>query len=125
MPADPVILSNISSAKYELGDYEGCLATLQDISTTGSVLRNTKKWRLLLLRKVKCLLYLQRFDECMGSIEDLLGDSEVEKEIADRANHIYVFIKHQRDVVEKTSNSDTHNAQLRGKKDLPLYRPSG
>ena len=67
---DLKILSNISAAKYEIGDYQGCIETTEDCFKFVGDDEKQKHYRLL-VRRAKCYFYLGMFDEFSKTIQEL------------------------------------------------------
>lgn len=111
-PKDPAPYRSLSSAKFELGDYKGCLATIIDAL---AIEDDEEKIQVLKLRRAKSFFYLREFTEAKQALEGL-DSPEAEREKL--AIDSYVQNHPDLNTEEGRKNALTDLSQL------PLYRPT-
>lgn len=114
---DSALLSNLSCAKFEIGNYEGCLDAILRALRGDVMLEKAKQ---LCLREIKCYFNLGKFADANMSadvfLEGIISDVKLTEEINDLKQAFKWYTRYRREF----SKVDISN-RLR---EIPLRRPS-
>jgi Flp pilus assembly protein TadD len=108
---DPTPLANISTVKYETGDYAGCLTSIADALAKE---KKTAKLLQLSLRRLRCYFHLGRLGYAIKAADELLGAGNAAQ------------LKNEIEAIKTASQKCLNLAKTgsdRWPPDLPLYRP--
>jgi tetratricopeptide (TPR) repeat protein len=110
-PDDPAPLRTLSAARFELGDYSGCIEAIRNALPLED---DTSKMQVLQVREVKCLLHLRRYEEAVAAAEKLDGGVEL-KRVVEAARYYQ-----KRDPF----STEEKRRELHDRADTPIYRPN-
>jgi thioredoxin-like negative regulator of GroEL len=105
---DPAPLRTLSSAKYETGDYEGCITAIHDALPLEN---DATKRNALTVRKAKCYFNLNRLDEAEQTLKGHEDDRD--------AKIILSAIDNSRQITEQDKKKALEEILQ-----IPIYRPN-
>lgn len=109
---DPTPIANISTVKYETGDYEGCMASIADALKKE---KSPAKVLQLQLRRLRCYFHLGRLGYAIKAADELLA---TESAVQAKAEIESIKAASEKGLKLVKTGSD------RWPPDLPIYRPS-